>query len=160
MNPQYIQWTILTLLYVALWNTPLVWKGYSYLFAHLAAHHSIISKKSPFYHFFHTCFLLCFMLLTIDTNWFNQKPIQKNLCTTATQKDWVFVLQDQLSLNAGQSIAECSKGSILQYFWPSLSCHLSLRSLFWLFWVAILLRFYCSIHISQFILLDRLVHSI
>ena len=49
-------------------------------------------------------------------------------------------LQDQLSLNAGQkycrmlkSIAECSKGSILQYFWPALSCHLSLRSLFCLF---------------------------
>ena len=41
-------------------------------------------------------------------------------------------------LNAGQkycrmqvkSIAECSKGSILQYFRPSLSYHLSLRSLF------------------------------
>ena len=31
------------------------------------------------------------------------------------------------------SIAECSKGSILQYFRPSLSNHLSLRSLFCLF---------------------------
>ena len=30
-------------------------------------------------------------------------------------------------------IAECSKGSILQYFRPSLSLHLSLRSLFCLF---------------------------
>ena len=30
-------------------------------------------------------------------------------------------------------IAECSKGSILQYFWPLLSYHLSLRSLFCLF---------------------------
>ena len=29
-----------------------------------------------------------------------------------------------------KSIAEFSKGSILQYFWPSLSYHLSLRSLF------------------------------
>ena len=29
-----------------------------------------------------------------------------------------------------KSIAECSKGSILQYFWPSLSYHLLLRSLF------------------------------
>ena len=29
-----------------------------------------------------------------------------------------------------KSIAECSKGSILQYFRPSLSYHLSLRSLF------------------------------
>ena len=31
------------------------------------------------------------------------------------------------------SIAECSKGSILQYFRPSISYHLSLRSLFCLF---------------------------
>ena len=30
-------------------------------------------------------------------------------------------------------IAECSKGSILQYFRPSLSYHLSLKSLFCLF---------------------------
>ena len=29
-----------------------------------------------------------------------------------------------------KSIAECSKGSILQYFWPSLSYTLSLRSVF------------------------------
>ena len=29
-----------------------------------------------------------------------------------------------------KSITKCSKGSILQYFWPSLSYHLSLRSLF------------------------------
>ena len=32
-----------------------------------------------------------------------------------------------------KSIAECSKGSILQYFWPSLSYHLSLKPLFYLF---------------------------
>ena len=32
-----------------------------------------------------------------------------------------------------KSIAECSNGSILQYFRPSLSYHLSLRSLFCLF---------------------------
>ena len=32
-----------------------------------------------------------------------------------------------------KSIAECSKGSILQYFQPSLSYHLSVRSLFCLF---------------------------
>ena len=41
--------------------------------------------------------------------------------------------QDRLPLNAGQSIAECSKGSILQYFRPALSYHLSLRFLFCLF---------------------------
>ena len=32
-----------------------------------------------------------------------------------------------------KSIAECSKGSILQYFRPSLSYHLSLSHLFYLF---------------------------
>ena len=47
-------------------------------------------------------------------------------------------IQDQLSLNAGQKYcrmlhAECSKGSILQYFQPSLSYYSSLRSLFCLF---------------------------
>ena len=36
---------------------------------------------------------------------------------------------DQLLLNAGQSIAECPKGGILQYFRPSLSYHLLLRYL-------------------------------
>ena len=34
------------------------------------------------------------------------------------------------SLMKVKSIAECSMGSILQYFWPSLSYHLSLRSVF------------------------------
>ena len=42
--------------------------------------------------------------------------------------------QDQLSLIAGKRIAECSKGSIMQYFQPSLSYYLSLRPLFCLFW--------------------------
>ena len=42
---------------------------------------------------------------------------------------------NQLSLTVLQveSIADCSKGSNLQYFWPSLSYHLSLRPLFCLF---------------------------
>ena len=42
-----------------------------------------------------------------------------------------------------KSIAECSKGSILQYFWPSLIYHLTLRSLFSVFRVVVLHRFYC-----------------
>ena len=41
--------------------------------------------------------------------------------------------QDQFLLNAGQMYCRCSKGSILQNFRPSLSYHLSLRSLFCLF---------------------------
>ena len=31
-----------------------------------------------------------------------------------------------------KSVAECCKGSILQYFWPLLSYHLSFRSVFYL----------------------------
>ena len=42
--------------------------------------------------------------------------LQENLCKMATLKKQKLVFQDQLSLNAGQSIAECSNGSILQYF--------------------------------------------
>ena len=38
--------------------------------------------------------------------------------------------QDWLSLNAGQKYCRMLQESILQYFWPSLSYHLSLRPLF------------------------------
>ena len=48
--------------------------------------------------------------------------------------------QDQLSLMQVKSIAECSNGSILQYFRPSVSYYLSLRSLFCRFRVAVLHR--------------------
>ena len=41
--------------------------------------------------------------------------------------------QDQLLLNAGQKYCRMLQESILQYFQPSLSYHLSLRSLFCLF---------------------------
>ena len=40
------------------------------------------------------------------------------------------VLKTNYRLMQVKSIAECSKGSILQYFWPSLIYHLALRSLF------------------------------
>ena len=40
---------------------------------------------------------------------------------------------DYAALMQGKCIAECSKGSILQYFRPSLSYYLSLMSLFCLF---------------------------
>ena len=43
------------------------------------------------------------------------------------------VLKTDYPLMQVESIAECSKGSILQYFRPSLSYYLSLRSLFCLF---------------------------
>ena len=43
-----------------------------------------------------------------------------------------------------KSIAECSKGSILQYFRPSLIYHLSLISLFCLFLSGCLRQVYCT----------------
>ena len=52
---------------------------------------------------------------------------------TKTKTNSVIGFQDQLFLMQVKSIAECSKGSILQYFRHLLSYHLSLRSLFRLF---------------------------
>ena len=65
--------------------------------------------------------------------------------------------QDRLSLNSGQkycrmqvkSIAECSKGNILQYFRPSLSYHLSLRPSFCLFLGGPLDRFYITLAFNR-----------
>ena len=50
--------------------------------------------------------------------------------------------QDQSSLHAGQKYCRML-GSILQYFQPSLSYHLSYYLCFVYFWVAVLHRFYC-----------------
>ena len=50
--------------------------------------------------------------------------------------------QDQLSLNAGQKYCRILFWSILQYFQPSLSYHLSLRPLFCLFLSSRLSWFY------------------
>ena len=41
-----------------------------------------------------------------------------------------------------KSIAECYKGSILQYFRPSLSYNLSLRSFEWLFYTGFTVQSY------------------
>ena len=66
-----------------------------------------------------------------------------NLCKMATTKRPKICFKTNYRLMQVKSIAECSKGSILQYFRPSLSYHLSLRSLFCLFLVAVIHRFYC-----------------
>ena len=50
-----------------------------------------------------------------------------------TQKDHKLVIKTNYGLMEVKSIAECSNGSILQDFRPSLSYHLSLGSLFCLF---------------------------
>ena len=57
------------------------------------------------------------------------KPVYSDHC----QKDKKLVFNTNYRLMQIKSIAECSKGSILQYFWSALSYHLSLRSLFCLF---------------------------
>ena len=48
------------------------------------------------------------------------------------------------SLMKAKSIAECSKGSILQYFWPALSNDLSWKPISVFLRVADLHRFYCT----------------
>ena len=48
-------------------------------------------------------------------------------------KDEKMVFKTNYHLMQVKSIVQCSKGSILQYFRPSLSYHLSLRSMFCLF---------------------------
>ena len=68
------------------------------------------------------CLIPCFSCLSYET--FVKWPLSKR------PKN---VFQDLLILNAGQNIAECSKGSIWQYFRPSLSYHLSLRLLLCIF---------------------------
>ena len=55
------------------------------------------------------------------------------------------VLKTNYHLMQVKSIVECSKGSILQYFRPSLSCHLSLNSLFCQFLSGPLRHVYCII---------------
>ena len=69
-----------------------------------------------------------------------------NLSETATLKKTKIGFQDQLSLMQVKSIAECSEGNNLQYFRPSLSYQLLLRSLFCLFLMAVLHRFYCILN--------------
>ena len=50
-----------------------------------------------------------------------------------SKKDQKLGFQTDYRLMQVKSIAECSNRSILQYFRPSLSYHLSLRSVFYLF---------------------------
>ena len=62
--------------------------------------------------------------------------------------------QDQLSLNAGQKV----KGSILQYIRPSLSYHLSLRSMFCLFLSDRFTQVY-TVHVNTFWSVKERIYS-
>ena len=73
--------------------------------------------------------------MTIAVDW-NLKPQPKETnmySKTHSQKDRKLVFKTNYCLMQVKSIAECPKGSILQYFRPSLSDNWSLRSLFCLF---------------------------
>ena len=64
----------------------------------------------------------------------NLFQIEKYICLLRPiQKDQKLVFKADYGLMQVKSIAERSKGSILQYFRPSLTYHLSLSSLFCLF---------------------------
>ena len=64
----------------------------------------------------------------------NQINIHSSLCKTTTLKKTKNLFsKTNYRLMQVKSIAECSLWSILQYFRPSLSYHLSLRSLFCIF---------------------------
>ena len=71
-----------------------------------------------------------------------RRPLRKNT------KNWFF--KTHYRLMQVKSIAECSDGSILQYFWPSLSYHFPLIPLFRLFLSDRLRQvlLYCSSHFS------------
>ena len=58
---------------------------------------------------------------------------EKNCHKRPLKKDQKWAFKTNYRLMQVKSIAGCSKGSILQYFRPSLSYHFSLRSLFCLF---------------------------
>ena len=63
----------------------------------------------------------------------NKKGIVKPVLNGRSQKDRKLFFKTNYRLMQVKSIKECSMGSILQYFGPSLSYHLSLRSLSCLF---------------------------
>ena len=68
--------------------------------------------------------------------WKNVTPVRSNSETClkrSLKKKTKNGFQDRLSLNAGQKYCRMLKESILQYFRPSLSYHLSLRHFFCLF---------------------------
>ena len=69
----------------------------------------------------------------LDLHLFQIRIYSKTCVKWTLWKDRKSIFKTNYRLMQVKSIAECSKGSILQYFWPSLSYHLSLRSLFCLF---------------------------
>ena len=90
------------------------------------------------------CTYKCFNLISYPTVYINLEYTVKPVWNCHSQNYWKLISKTKYGLMQIKSIAECSKVSILQYFWPVLSYHLSLRSLFCLFWVAAQDKFYCK----------------
>ena len=87
--------------------------------------------------------LLFFVLKTLITNIICQLCTVKPVLSGHSKRRPKIGFQAWFLLNAGQKCCRMLQESILQYFRPSLSYHLSLRPLFCLFWVVLLDRFYC-----------------
>ena len=73
------------------------------------------------------------MLLHVHTEYWVVHTTVKPLWNNHSQKEHKSVYKTNYCLMQIKSIGEFSKGSILQFFWPSLGYHLSIRSLFCLF---------------------------
>ena len=76
--------------------------------------------------------------------WLKTGNTVKPVWNSHSRKYQNLAFKNNFRLMQVKSIAECSKGSILQYFRPSLGYHLSLRSLFCLFLSGFIHRFYCK----------------
>ena len=80
--------------------------------------------------------MFCYIVpTTIDgfpTRQLSKRATVKPVYNDHPQKDRKLVFKTHRLMQV-KNIAECSKGSILQYFRPSLSYHLSLRTLFCLY---------------------------
>ena len=69
----------------------------------------------------------------LDLQLFLKRRYSKTCLKRPLKKNTKYWFEDQLSLNAGQNYCRMLQESILQYFRPALSYHLSLRPLFCLF---------------------------
>ena len=85
---------------------------------------------------------------------FNMSLYSKTCVKRPLSKRLQIGFQDQLSLNAGQKV----KGSILQYIRPSLSYHLSLRSMFCLFLSDRFTQVY-TVHVNTFWSVKERIYS-
>ena len=92
-------------------------------------------------------FLLYFFFIKNNTGWYIiHRIVYSKTCVIIYSKiDKAKILMTNGSLMKVKSIAECSKGSILQYFRPALSDNWSCNQFLVFLRVAVLNRFYCTV---------------